>query len=203
MKKGLTLTLAAIAFVSVAAPAAPVFFDDFNAENGGVGQLNYTGFVNWTVSDGTVDLIGNGFHDFLPGNGLYVDMDGSTGNAGKMMTSGPISLQAGTYALSYELAGNQRNTQQETVFVEVHVGLFSTSHSLAKDAPFTLFTQQFTLASAQDIAISFEGAGGDNIGMLLDNVKIEAISVVPTPGAIVLGGLGTSLVGWLRRRRAL
>ncbi len=199
MKKIMLITMA-VALVGPAI-AAPVFFDDFNAENGGVGQTNYTGFANWAVQDGTVDLIGNGFFDFFPGNGLYVDVDGSSGDAGKMITSSPIWLQAGTYELSYELAGNQRNSQQETVYVEVHVGLVSTSHSLPQNAPFTLFTQQFTLDSAQNITISFEGAGGDNVGMLLDNVKIEAISVVPAPGAILLAGIGTSVVGLLRRRR--
>ena len=80
------------------------------------------------------------------------------------------------------------------------MGIFSASHSLTQNAPFTLFTQQFTLLSAQNVAISFAGVGGDNIGMLLDNVKLSA---VPAPGAILLAGIGTSLVGWLRRRRAL
>ena len=186
--------------LGVMCSAAPIFFDDFNGENGGVGALNYSSFLKWNVSDGTVDLIGNGFYDFLPGNGLYVDMDGSTGNAGKMITSQVISLQAGTYELSYMLAGNHRNGSTEAVDVEVTVGIFSASHSLLQNDPFTLFTQQFTLASAQNVAISFAGVGGDNIGMLLDNVKL---SVVPAPGAILLAGIGTTLVGWLRRRRAL
>ena len=88
MKKIMLITMA-VALVGPAI-AAPVFFDDFNAENGGVGQTNYTGFANWAVQDGTVDLIGNGFFDFFPGNGLYVDVDGSSGDAGKMITSSPI-----------------------------------------------------------------------------------------------------------------
>lgn len=198
MKKALLL-LAVLALGVLSPAAVTVFSDNFDSEHGGVGILNYTGFANWTVSDGTVDLIGNGYFDFLPGNGLYVDMDGSTGNAG-LMLSKTFSLQAGTYELSYELAGNHRNTAQEAVNVKVNVGIYSDTHSLSQNAPFTSFTKQFTLAAAQDITISFEGVGKDNMGMLLDDVKLVA---VPAPGAILLGAMGTSLVGWLRRRRSL
>ena len=192
---------ALIAALVVPAMAAPIFFDDFNSENGGKEELNYTGFANWKVTDGTVDLIGNGGKfDFLPGNGLYVDMDGSTGQAGRMISSNAIQLTAGTYELSYMLAGNQRNTANETVHVNVYAGVSAASHSLSKMDPFTVFKQRFTLDSDQSITISFQGVGGDNIGMLLDNVKLSA---VPAPGAILLTGIGTSLVGWLRRRRSL
>lgn len=74
------------------AQATVLLSDNFNSENGGAGTLNYAGFVNWTVSDGSVDLCGNGFCDFLPGNGLYVDMDGSTGNAGKLTSVATFTL---------------------------------------------------------------------------------------------------------------
>jgi subtilisin-like proprotein convertase family protein len=83
-----------------------------------IGQLDYCKFANWNVVDGHVDLIGNGFLDFLPGNGLYVDLAGSTApHGGEMISKNTFGLLAGkTYRLSLELAGNQRiNVTPNTV----------------------------------------------------------------------------------------
>jgi hypothetical protein len=180
-------------FGSVATGSAALLFsDNFDSENGGVGVLNYNSFANWTVSDGTVDLIGNGFFDFLPGNGLYVDLDGSSGNAG-MMTSN-FTLGAGTYQLSFDLAGNHRNDAIETTSVVVNMGVFSKTYSLNRLDPFQTFTETFTIASSITAALSFEGIGADNIGMLLDNVEISSSSV-PEPATATLLLLGSGIIG--------
>lgn len=187
---GLTL------FMAGGAQANIILSDDFNAENSGTGVVNYTGFANWTVSDGAVDLIGNGYFDFQPGNGLYVDMDGSTGDAGKM-TSSTFSLAAGSYQLSFELAGNHRNNNQESVTVQVAMGsLLNEIISLNRTDPFQLFTYNFSLATATSAALSFEGAYGDNIGMLLDNVVFKS---VPEPATLALLGIGLLGIGFRRR----
>ncbi len=203
MKKALALSaLVLLAFLpAVPAGAAPTFFDSFDAENGGVSSFNYIGFANWTVSNGTVDLIGNGFYDFQPDNGLYVDLDGSIEDAGKI-TSVPINLVQGTYELSFDLAGNLRDYDDvDTVTVQVDLGnLLDKVYSLPKDAPFTGFTETLMVSGPTTVTLSFEGSGGDNVGMLLDNV---AVNVIPAPGALMLGGIGVGIAGWLRRRRTL
>jgi hypothetical protein len=185
----------------VASPAFAgiIFSDNFDTEHGGVGILNYNAFANWTVGSGTVDLIGNGFFDFLPGNGLYIDMDGSTGDAG-MMTS-KFVLAAGQYTLQFDLAGNHRNTASESVTVQVALGtVFSKTYSLTQNDPFITFTETITVPVNTIATLSFTGLGGDNIGMLLDDVKIATVS---EPGSLFLLGLGFAGLGamtWRRRQ---
>jgi hypothetical protein len=148
--------------------ATVIFSDNFNTENGGIGQLNYKAFANWTVSDGTVDLIGNGFFDFFPGNGLYVDLDGTSFQAGTFTSIG-IPVTPGIYFLSFLLAGSQRG-DVNTVEVNVSGGLAGATYTLASNVPLTLEIMSFTVLAPTTINFSFHNEGGDNIGLILDNV---------------------------------
>ena len=181
-------------FSGVPAQAAVIFSDNFNSENGGIANgstLNYTGFTNWTVSGGTVDLIGNGYFDYYPGNGLYVDLDGSTNNAGIMTTKTGLSLGPGQYELKFWLGGNHNaGTPDDTVVVSVDVGIVSQTYTLASGDPLKEKSLLFTIGTATTANIVFDHQGGDNIGIILDQVSL---SQVPEPGTLIL--LGSGLLG--------
>jgi hypothetical protein len=95
-------------------------------------QLDYCAFENWWISQGTVDLLGPGLYNVLPGNGLYVDLIGGTeggislpdiaGNfyGGLMTSRDSFALTAGhQYRLSVSLAGNQAVNVGGTVHLKV------------------------------------------------------------------------------------
>ncbi len=127
---------------------------------------------------------------------VYLDMDGSSGVAGTISTSTSLNLAAGTYTLSFDLAGNQRSNAAESVAVTL--GAFSETFSLNRMDPFTTYTRTFTVSDGT-YNLSFAGSGGgDNVGMLLDNVNV---SVVPVPGAFLLGSLGLGFAAWRLKRR--
>jgi hypothetical protein len=179
--------------------ATTIFSDNFNAENGGIGALNYNAFANWSVSGGTVDLIGSpGFFDFFPANGLYVDLDGTSFQAGTLTSIG-IPITPGNYVLSFLLAGSQRG-DFNTVHVNVSGGLASSTYSLNSDTPLTLETMSFTVLAPTTINLSFHNEGGDNIGLILDNVRLNQVSSpVPDSGSTILflaiGMFGLGLMG--------
>ena len=74
--------------------AATLFSDNFDSYR--TDQLNWAppGSSGWTVTDGTVDLHGaGGSYDVLPGNGSYVDLDGSSFASG--LFSNNVNLTGG------------------------------------------------------------------------------------------------------------
>ena len=208
----LLLGVIAVALGGAPAGATPVFEDTFDAETGsgqgasGQSQGNYTAFANWTVSDGSVDLIAHTDFgiDCFGGSGKCVDLDGGTNNAG-VLTSVALNLAAGIYDFSFQLAGTDSDFGQANSnlpnTVDVSIGtFFVTAITVNKGDPFASYGGSFTLLAPTTVSIVFANQGGDNFGAMLDSVKLE---LVPEPGTAALLALGLVALAAKRRTRTL
>lgn len=199
MKATKYVLAAALLAGSVAAHAVTIFSDNFDNETPG---LNRTP-SNFALLSGSVDIIGSGpngsSNDVLPGNGYYIDLDGSTGQGGTLQIE--FTLQPGTtYVASFDLAGSQRGDSNA---VTVDFGSQSAMYTLASGDPFKTFQLSFTPAANANPQISyalrFSDGGNDSVGALLDNVSVTTAVPEPASVALMLSGLG--VVGWAGRRR--
>lgn len=150
--------------------------DALDEENGGEGKSNYTDFEQFNVVDGCVDLHGNGYFDAQPGNGLYIDMDGSCDKAGTIETKEVFTFDPDQeYVLEMWLAGNNQVETDDSM--DVSLGDFYLERfRIDSDEPFALYTRRFEVSSESQGRLRFEHFGGDTQGILLDLVRIRTSS---------------------------
>jgi hypothetical protein len=218
MMNRLSLYAAAVltmGFAGGLANAAVVYFDPFNVEPGvtaGNLGLNVTP-QGWTIlSGGTVDTIPsvNTFGITCDGTHYCIDTDGSTGQAGELVTAangtgGTVTLLGGhTYQLSAEISGNQRNGSSDNL----QFGFLNKTNTVLDQSPvysipgssgFNLYKLTFMPSSTEAVKLFFFNVGGnDNQGPILDTVTLRSVPL-PASAWLLLSALaGVGLIG--RRR---
>jgi hypothetical protein len=197
--------LASVALTTGRADASTIFFDNFDANPTG---LNTTP-AGWTMTSGSVDIVGTGFIPNLctdlggsPSPARCVDMDGSSNAAGTMQTNALFSFVTGpTYTLSFWYSGNDRGPAADTMTVSLGSFLVGTLSNVPANSAWQTFTVNVTAVGSFNLPIVLSHAGGDNIGIMIDNVLLtdNVAAAVPEPMSLTL--LGSGLVGAVIRRR--
>lgn len=178
-----------------------VFYDNFDGNTWGRSVTP----INWTVTDGTIDIHGSpGDIDYLPGNGYYIDLDGSSPGT---LSVGVFLTENVGYAATYLLAGSQRadlvgwqlgaNPIEPLDMVDVTFGTSAAVHTMDANDPLTTFTQYFTPTQSGMYALTFRNQGDDWVGAILAEVTIATVPE-PTSAALMLLGLGGAC--WASRR---
>jgi hypothetical protein len=186
------LTTAALIVGAASAQASIIFSDNFESNPT---RLNLAP-TGWTVQNGTVDIVTGGF--CLDGSSRCIDLDGSTGNAGDL-SHGFSAVSGATYTLAYQLGGNRRGGSDT---VTVQLDGVSQSHTLAALDPLQIFTLSFVASSTGPETFVFSNAGGDNVGLILDNVVLSesVTTALPEPASLLLLSAGLAGLAISRRR---
>jgi len=147
-------------------------------------SLNYTGFTNWNITAGHMDLIGTGsdgvsLYDLIPGNGLYVDRAGSSAQfASTIETKQAFAFTPGNqYRLTLRYAGNQRSpaaTGKELVTL----GDVSEEITREWNQNFTDEIIEFNVAANTEskLILQYIADADGAFGYLLDIVKLENLT---------------------------
>lgn len=206
-KTSIALATLLLAGAAHAAAFTDGSFSEAASMGNSYGAVGYDGAGNtigpWTLDSGSVDLI-KSYWQLTPNGSYSVDMNGLT--AGSI--SQTFDLAAGTYVLSFYMAGNPDGSPASKS-VDVSVGdqslvpyTFVNSGQSEGNMGWTLETLKFTSTGATTLTFaSTTGVGSSYspFGAAIGGVTIT--SAVPEPASLGLLLAGIGMLGVMSSRR--
>jgi hypothetical protein len=219
MYAGKTLLVALVGLVGVALFAGDAsagtswnIAADWSGANNPNGAWSYG--RKWNMEDGAFDLMTikwttNGWlmvwgQPWAPSMAWEGDMWANDNSNGYPVIRWTCP-QDGSYSLDTTFTGYDARGVDTLVYVTVN-GTIAFADHIEGHLDTTQFSSVYDLAQGDyiDFSMKWSGVGNPTYNWTMVSATIaEASTLVPVPGAMLLGTLGTGLVGLLRRRSAL
>lgn len=202
---------------SPASAAITLLTDNFNGAAQALGVTSVTSAATWLTSatgpnpsaGGGVDVIGSGgSYDFYPGNGNYVDLDGTSPNQGPtflyadVSTLGLPGAPSYTFTMTFDAGLNPNSSGSKDIVVFMAGGAPGAAINQGQTNSFVQYSREIsgTWTPGVPIRVGFYTSSADGQGPIIDNIQLS-VTPVPEPHewAMMLAGLG--LVGWVAARR--
>lgn len=145
------------------------------------------------MTAGTVDLLGNGFYDYYPGNGLYIDLNGTSSTSGTLTSK--ALFDPGTYDLTFVIGNNGATGPANSV--SVSLGDYSEDFSRVGYPPLETVERSVTVTSASRLVFATPPTDSDQHGIIIDGVSV---TLVPEPCTLALLCIAALGLLWYRRR---
>lgn len=163
-----------------------------------------TGSGGWGVDLCNSDWSGVSGTSNPDGRDQSVDVDFASTLAQSFVTA-----PNATYSISFWYSHNY-NASESTGYVDVTgaANLLTTilTHNIpnsASNMEWSYFEDSFA-TDALSATLTFTGEYSNaKFGFAVDGVRVEEVSVVPVPGALMLGGIGIGVLGRLRKHRVI
>lgn len=122
----------------------------------------------------TGDMAVEVVRDFFPGHPLFIDMESSSGDTGKLTSKKAFELRPGKYRIEFNLVGDPLGTPRRVHF---RVGdIYNDEVTLGIDEMVKAYKREIVVTTPSTARLVFRHQGGDFRSLMLDSVRLTKLA---------------------------